>query len=96
MMISLPPELEAFAHRQVANGKYGSIEALLAAGVRALIDREDIYEGRLEELQREAQIAINSLESGKKIDSRKPGLLVGKLNDAFFEPLSEEELQLWE
>ena len=42
MMISLPPELEAFAHRQVENGKYGSIEALLAAGVRALIDREDI------------------------------------------------------
>ena len=41
MMISLPPELEAFAHRQVENGKYGSIEALLAAGVRALIDRDD-------------------------------------------------------
>ena len=68
MMISLPPELEAFAHRQVENGKYGSIEALLAAGVRALIDREDIYEGRLEDLQREAQIGIDSLESGEKLD----------------------------
>ena len=68
MMISLPPELEAFAHRQVENGKYGSIEALLAAGIRALIDREDIYEGRLEELQREAQIGINSLERGEKLD----------------------------
>ena len=96
MMISLPPELEAFAHRQVENGKYGSIEALLAAGVRALIDRDDIYEGRLEELQREAQIAIDSLERGVKIDPRKPGLLVGKLNDAFLEPLLEGELQLWE
>ena len=68
MMISLPPELEAFAHRQVENGKYGSIEALLAAGVRALIDREDIYEGRLKELQREAQIGIDSLERGEKLD----------------------------
>ena len=68
MIISLPPELEAFAHRQVENGKYGSIEALLAAGIRALIDREDIYEGRLEELQREAQIGINSLERGEKLD----------------------------
>ena len=68
MMISLPPELEAFAHRQVENGKYGSIEALLAAGIRALIDREDIYEGRLEELQREAQIGIDSLERGEKLD----------------------------
>ena len=68
MMISLPPELEAFAHRQVESGKYGSIEALIAAGVRALIDREDIYEGRLEDLQREAQIGIDSLESGEKLD----------------------------
>ena len=68
MMISLPPELEAFAHRQVENGKYGSIGALIAAGVRALIDREDIYEGRLEELQREAQIGIDSLERGEKRD----------------------------
>ena len=68
MMISLPPELEAFAHRQVENGRYGSIEALIAAGVRALIDQEDIYEGRLEELQREAQIGIDSLERGEKLD----------------------------
>ncbi|WP_416667765.1 hypothetical protein [Egbenema bharatensis] len=27
---------------------------------------------------------------------RTPGLLVGKLGDAFFEPLPEEELQPWE
>jgi hypothetical protein len=27
---------------------------------------------------------------------RTPGLLSGKLGDAFFEPLSEEELQQWE
>lgn len=27
---------------------------------------------------------------------RTPGLLKGKLGDTFFEPLSEDELQLWE
>ncbi|NJN22743.1 MAG: hypothetical protein HC812_18200 [Leptolyngbya sp. RL_3_1] len=27
---------------------------------------------------------------------RTPGLLVGQLGDAFFEPLSEDELQQWE
>jgi hypothetical protein len=27
---------------------------------------------------------------------RTPGLITGKLGDAFFEPLSEEELQQWE
>ncbi|WP_414574867.1 hypothetical protein [Anabaena sp. CCY 9402-a] len=27
---------------------------------------------------------------------RTPGILAGKLSDAFFEPLPEEELQQWE
>lgn len=31
-----------------------------------------------------------------KPQSRKPGFLSGKLGDAFFEPLREEELQQWE
>jgi putative addiction module CopG family antidote len=44
-MISLPPELEAFAHQQIESGKYSSIEEVLADGVRALIDREDIIPG---------------------------------------------------
>jgi hypothetical protein len=32
----------------------------------------------------------------EQTQSRTPGLLTGKLGDAFFEPLSEEELQQWE
>jgi hypothetical protein len=32
----------------------------------------------------------------KQKQPRTPGLLTGKLGDAFFEPLSEEELQQWE
>ncbi len=31
-----------------------------------------------------------------EVEPRTPGLLTGKLGDAFFEPLSEEELQQWE
>jgi hypothetical protein len=30
------------------------------------------------------------------LQTRTPGLLKGKLSDAFFEPLPEEELQQWE
>jgi hypothetical protein len=30
------------------------------------------------------------------LQPRTPGLLKGKLSDAFFEPLPEEELQQWE
>lgn len=29
-------------------------------------------------------------------EQRTPGLLIGELSDAFFEPLPEEELQRWE
>jgi hypothetical protein len=31
-----------------------------------------------------------------EVESRTPGLLKGKLGEAFFEPLPEEELQQWE
>jgi antitoxin ParD1/3/4 len=66
MLISLPPELEAFAHRQLETGKYGSIEELLVEAVRVLsIQAEDIYQGRFEELRSEVQIEIAALERGK-------------------------------
>lgn len=35
-------------------------------------------------------------QPAQKRDLRQPGLLKGQLGDAFFEPLSEEELQEWE
>jgi hypothetical protein len=41
-------------------------------------------------LLRQKQIAAVNLQP------RTPGLLPGKLGDAFFEPLPEEELQKWE
>ncbi|MEA5583345.1 hypothetical protein VB620_18610 [Nodularia harveyana UHCC-0300] len=31
-----------------------------------------------------------------EVEQRTPGLLKGKLSEAFFEPLPEEELQEWE
>ena len=34
--------------------------------------------------------------SKEQAKERKPGLLKGKLGDAFFEPLPEEELKAWE
>jgi hypothetical protein len=32
----------------------------------------------------------------EQLQPRNPGLLTGRLGDAFFEPLSEEELKEWE
>jgi putative addiction module CopG family antidote len=68
MMISLPPELEAFAHRQIEAGNYTSVEELLVDGMHALIDRETIYQERLEALRQDLQIGAEALERGESQD----------------------------
>ncbi len=40
MMLTLPTELEAFASRQIEEGRYASLEEVLTDGLRALIERE--------------------------------------------------------
>jgi putative addiction module CopG family antidote len=68
MMISLPPELEAFANQQIEAGKYSSIEEILADGIRALIDREPMNQARIEELRQELQVGVDALERGESQD----------------------------
>lgn len=68
MLISLPPELEAFAQGQVDAGKYNSIADVLADAIRALIDRQSIYQGRYDELHRDVQIGIDAIERGEHED----------------------------
>ena len=56
---------------------------------------QDIPEEKLAELYD----VIHDFRLGLSKDiaqPRNPGLLTGKLGDAFFEPLPEEELQQWE
>jgi antitoxin ParD1/3/4 len=71
MVISLPPEMELLVQRQVESGRYGSIEEVLTAGLKSLFheeDVDDIYQGRLEELRRDAQIGIDAAARGELID----------------------------
>ena len=68
MPIALPPELELFAQRQIENGKYHSIEEVLVEGLRSLWEKEDLYQGRLEELRQEAQRGIASVARGELMD----------------------------
>jgi len=51
MQIVLPPELEAFVQHQLTTGKYSSAVEVILAGVQLLEQQEDIYQGRLPELQ---------------------------------------------
>jgi hypothetical protein len=56
-------------------------------------------EGIPEDKLAEIYDLIHHFRLGLDIDRnqpRTPGLLTGKLGDAFFEPLPEEELQQWE
>jgi hypothetical protein len=56
---------------------------------------QDIPEDKLAEIYDLIHYFRLGLEQ-EKTQPRTPGLIQGKLGDAFFEPLSEEELQQWE
>jgi hypothetical protein len=56
---------------------------------------QDIPEDKLAEIYDLIHYFRLGLGQEKKTP-RTPGLLIGRLGDAFFEPLSEEELQEWE
>lgn len=42
------------------------------------------------------RLGLNKEKSQEKSQPRTPGILSGKLRDAFFETLPEEKLQQWE
>ena len=68
MNISFTPELEQFIQSQVASGKYTSTEEVIVAGIKLLEERECIYKGRFEELQREVMVGVEASERGEVID----------------------------
>lgn len=56
---------------------------------------KDIPEEKLTEIYdliHDFRLSLNQ----KETQPRTPGLLIGQLGEAFFEPLPEEELQQWE
>jgi antitoxin ParD1/3/4 len=70
-MIGLPPEVEILVQRQVQSGKYASIEEALLAGMHLLEQQQesdDIYQGRLSELQSAAQVGWEELQRGAVVD----------------------------
>jgi putative addiction module CopG family antidote len=69
MALSLPPELRQFADRQLASGKYTSLEEILLAGLQALADRERVYQGRFEDLRQDVLIGAAEAERGQLLDA---------------------------
>lgn len=60
----LPPDLQQFADRQIASGKYTSLDEVLLAGLRTLAEQEQIYQGRFEELRHEVLLGVLEAEQG--------------------------------
>ncbi|NJR15436.1 MAG: type II toxin-antitoxin system ParD family antitoxin [Calothrix sp. CSU_2_0] len=68
MQVSLPPEVEALLQRQLNSGKYQNAIEVIVAGIKLLEQQEDIYQGRLSELQQEALIGLEASQQGKVVD----------------------------
>ncbi len=69
MTLPLPPDLQQFADRQIANGKYTSLDEMMLAGLRVLAEQEQIYQGRFEELRREVLLGVLEAERGELLDA---------------------------
>lgn len=68
MQIVLPPELEQLIQRQIAAGKYRSALDVIAAGIHLLDQKDDIYQGRLPELQQDAQIGWEAAQRSELVE----------------------------
>ncbi|MEC4891682.1 MAG: type II toxin-antitoxin system ParD family antitoxin [Oscillatoria sp. PMC 1051.18] len=69
MNISLQPELEQYLQEKVRRGQYQSIDEAIEEGIKLLINRDEIYQGRFEELKEEIGIGVSASEQGDFINS---------------------------
>ena len=65
--------------------------------IRQIIeDPQDVIPIPPEFRHRRTEVIFIALEQESTAVERKPGFLKGRLGDAFFEPLSDTELNAWE
>lgn len=69
MNLPLPPDLQQFADRQIASGKYASLDEMMLAGLRVLAEQEQVSQGRFEELRREVLLGVLEAERGELLDA---------------------------
>lgn len=69
MDITLPPEIEQFIQEKITSGQYQSVNEAVNAGLKLLMERELIYQGRFIELRQEIMVGIEASERGEVVDS---------------------------
>lgn len=68
MQVFLPPEVEILVQRQLSTGRYQNATEVILAAVTLLQEQENIYRGRLSELQTDALIGWEASERGEVFD----------------------------
>lgn len=68
LQLVLPPEMEAFVQRQLSSGKYRNLLDLILAAIKLLQQQDDIYQGRLLDLQQEAIVGWEDSQQGRVVD----------------------------
>ena len=63
MNISLTHELEQFITAKLKSGRYTSMSEMIRDGLRLLVERDQLYQIRLDELRKEIQKGIDSGEA---------------------------------
>lgn len=69
MDITLQPELEQFVREKITSGQYQSVNEAVNAGLKILMERELIYQGRFDQLRQEIMVGIEASEKGEVVDS---------------------------
>lgn len=69
MNIFLQPELEQYLQQKVREGQYQSFDEAVGEGIRLLMNLDEVYQGRFEELKAEIRVGVEASERGEVIDS---------------------------
>ena len=67
MNVSLTDELERFVQAQVESGMYYSASEVIREGLRLLKEKDMLRQIKIEELRKEIQKGIDSLDSGESV-----------------------------
>jgi antitoxin ParD1/3/4 len=70
MQVTLPPELELIVSRQLTSGKYKNAIEVIKTAIELLEKQEDIYQGKLGELQQIALLGWEASQRGEVVDGK--------------------------
>jgi antitoxin ParD1/3/4 len=65
MNVSLTDELEDFVHRKVESGLYHSASEVVREGLHLLKERDELHQGRLEELRKAIADGVDQADRGR-------------------------------